>query len=797
MKKLLFSAFLLYSFTSAYCQLKPEEAIQRLYSTYPQEKVVLNLSKSDYVAGETIFFKAYVLTGYEPSDISTNLYAELLDRNKKTISHQVFPIYKGSADGALQIPASQGEDVYYLRTYTRWMLNFPEQFNNLVTVKIYNPYSGNKIALKAVDWTAEIFPESGAIINDVSCQVGIRLKSQGSLPKSWKGQLLEDGKPLEEVVNAYNSQVGSFQYTPIEGHSYSLKITDNNGTFKEVQIPQPRPTGVLLQLRPIGDRLAYRMYFHNIDSSGKGYKLVATINDQNVFAAVVRKSAGMVEGSISTKELPAGVINFTLFDVNNKPVASRLYFLDPQLTKIHKPTINNEGISFAPRALNKLGIEEDSLSWYTYSVQVQDASYPQPPNFLAGLYLSSDFPGDIQDADWYFDFTNRGRAEALDALMITESWKRFNWNELLANRFPPLLYKPDKYLAFQATVMKGKKPQSMKQINMIVKTKDSTSSFLQVEADSSGHFYLDNAFFIDTMQVFYQLNSKKYSAKEISIDFKSLNEFHPLKQALPLVEYELQPRTKTDTIPFYIARATELRNEIRTIDEKYKMMEAVVIRTNTRSATQKLNEQLSSGLFQSMNEKVFDFINSNDNSAQGSNNILDWLQGRVPGYTVRYNETHDMVPMIRGSQASLFVDEMQVEPDFVSSLSTSEIAMVKVMRGPFAGARGGGEAISIYLKKGGMHSKNEVPSLPSNYLVGYMKMPAFFAPDYSNDVYKSFSDKREILARQQTIVPTEERSKAVVEFNNNDVTNSYRVIITGFTNSGIPVYLDKVIDKNN
>ena len=86
------------------------------------------MSKNDYLAGETIFFKAYALVGYEPSAISTNLYAELYDKNKNIISQQQVPLFNGSGEGSFAVSASLAEGVYYIRAYTRYMLNFDEEF---------------------------------------------------------------------------------------------------------------------------------------------------------------------------------------------------------------------------------------------------------------------------------------------------------------------------------------------------------------------------------------------------------------------------------------------------------------------------------------------------------------------------------------------------------------------------------------------------------------------------------------------------------------------------------------------
>ena len=54
-------------------------------------------------------------------------------------------------------------------------------------------------------------------------------------------------------------------------------------------------------------------------------------------------------------------------------------------------------------------------------------------------------------------------------------------------------------------------------------------------------------------------------------------------------------------------------------------------------------------MFRSMNEQVFDLVNENQD-AQGSQNILQWLQGRVAGLTFQMDSSGNYVPYMRGER---------------------------------------------------------------------------------------------------------------------------------------------------
>lgn len=117
---------------------------------------------------------------------------------------------------------------------------------------------------------------------------------------------------------------------------------------------------------------------------------------------------------------------------------------------------------------------------------------------------------------------------------------------------------------------------------------------------------------------------------------------------------------------------------------------------------EQLNKKYTSGLFSIPDGTYFDLEGDNTAfSAASYLNILDWLHGRVAGLQV-YNYYGNRIPFIRNNPASIFVDEMRVDPGFLNMLPVADIAMIKVIKSPFIGLWGGaGGAIAIYTKDGG------------------------------------------------------------------------------------------------
>jgi len=122
---------------------------------------------------------------------------------------------------------------------------------------------------------------------------------------------------------------------------------------------------------------------------------------------------------------------------------------------------------------------------------------------------------------------------------------------------------------------------------------------------------------------------------------------------------------------------------------------------NYISPQEKLNNEYCSGLFKTADGTVIDLQNDNK-SANSYINILDWLQGRVAGLQIYHTRYGTPIPFIRNTRASVFVDEIPVDAGFLNMVSVSDIAMIKIIKQPFAGAigNGGGGTIAIYTLKG-------------------------------------------------------------------------------------------------
>ncbi|KMQ65422.1 hypothetical protein ACM46_05865 [Chryseobacterium angstadtii] len=779
-------------------QIKVEEALKTFKEKYPQEKIHLLFDKKNYLTGENIWFKAIVFEGYNPSTISTNLFVELYDQNKTQITKTFVPLLNGKGGGSISLPETLKENVYYIRAYTTWMTNFSEDFQLIRPIEVYNPSSPEKLVKDSLSaWHAEAYPESGTFIEGIPTKFAVRLRSKGFTPSKWSGYVVDTEKPDTKMISfdGFDENVGAFELTPQNGKKYRVIVFDSNGAKQSIDLPDVAVSGVHLQVKSNSEAVAFTLTGKNLSAS-QGYKIIGTMDNQLVYKAIAAKISGQTL-SIPADRLVNGILQISIFDDHENLLVQRLCFVQHELLKIKKPELQSLSLSESPRASNSFSITKDD-SESDYSVLVMDGnaqSSEDDNNLLSTLWLTGDIKSNISSPARYFDKNSNG--EALDALLISEKWKRFDWKMLTLGNFPMIKNKPENYISYKGKVSVLGNPAPNADLNLVFSTTDKSPStaFHQVKTDDKGFFSLNGLVFEDVLKVSYQLNSEQKIPKEqVQVIFQPNFDFIPYKGNMPESRYLLTKRDANEKLPDEIAGYVTNKNIQKTLREKVTDIEEVKLTGQKKNLTKTLNATLSSSLFRSGNEVVFDFVNDNNNVA--SVNILQWLQGRVAGLDIQ-SQGGNYVPMLRGSRVGIYVDEMPADAGYISSISVADIAMVKVIKGYFAGGFGGGNgAIAIYTRRGGMTgsaNSNQPSMLKKISLKGYPKDTPFINPDYSNEEFRKIpKDARSVLYWNPFLEI--QREPAKVQFYNNDEARNYRIIIMGYDkNSYMPVYYNEVV----
>ncbi len=115
------------------------DSMMNVYANnYPQEKVYVHFDKKIYNPGETLWFKAYVFSGADPSVYSKNFYAELSDADGNILERKTAPLMEATTAGSFDLPKTIKTRHLHFRAYTTWMTNFDTAFYYEKDIRIYD-----------------------------------------------------------------------------------------------------------------------------------------------------------------------------------------------------------------------------------------------------------------------------------------------------------------------------------------------------------------------------------------------------------------------------------------------------------------------------------------------------------------------------------------------------------------------------------------------------------------------------------------------------------------------------------
>ncbi len=468
MKKILIAAMLACLFqTIAYCQNTGDvvtNAVAKLktrLTDHEAEKAYLQFDRPYpyYVAGEIVYFKAYVTMGerHEPSTISGILHIDLIGKNNTVIQSKGVELVSGTGWGDFQLPDTLQKGSYRVRAYTQWMRNdknpcFFDQFISVYSTAGDNSASTVKHSSKP---DIQFFPEGGNLVVDVPAKVGFKAIGTNGLGLNAQGIVVDDQNKEIAKIKTNFLGMGAFNFIPEQGRSYKANITFGNGTKTSVNLPAVEAKGITLSVNNTDDPSkvsvmirSNRDYYK--ENQGKQLELLV------YHTGLLKRYRPKLESEVLGLDLPAsafptGVLQITLLSETGEPLSERLTFiqnpdlLNLQVTANKQAFAKRENVQLNLNAKDKTGKPVNG----SFSVSVVDESKilvdeNSENSILSYFLLASELKGYIEKPNYYFTNTGKDARTDLDALMLTQGYRRFTWKELegpgaetAANTFSP------------------------------------------------------------------------------------------------------------------------------------------------------------------------------------------------------------------------------------------------------------------------------------------------------------------------------------------------------------------------
>jgi hypothetical protein len=794
----LIAIFLFLSCIPAFAQ-QPDSVLAVAETKYLQEKIYLHTDKAIYSSGETIWFKAYLAADNLAAPISKTMYAELLTEEGQVLQRKVMPVLLAGASGDFLIPDSLPARRVFIRAYTKWMLNFD---STLLTYKqlqvLPAKASVQKSKAEAELVTLQFFPEGGDWLENIEGIVAFKAVNKQGKPVMVKGDIVgSDNKVAASFATVHNG-MGTVLIKPLPGMQYKAVWKDKAGLKQETALPQVKKQGVALSAAFASNSIFYTLT--RPDTAAEAFThfvVVAQMHQRMMYSARINLSRKTtVTAPIAADSLPDGVLQITVFNGDMLPVAERLLFVNNGnyafITDVH---LNEKNL--ARRGFNSLQLDVGGKILSNLSVAITDAEAnpvtPDEDNIYAHFLLTSDLKGRVYNPAYYFSGDADSIKAHADLVMLTNGWRRFKWQELMAGKWPVLQYSPENFLGIQGKVIGlSKTLLHDRYVSGIFKTKTDQPAFINIPLSDKGDFEQDGLFFFDTARLYYQLSNDKDKNLTSAASFSFTS--NAIKAPAVSKAFADMMATSFSADSAAVRKTNSMaaqRRSLQPVLGKTQTLQEVKVVTRQKSPAQKLDEKYTSGFFSGSD--AYNFALEDDPLARSSQSLLQYLQGRVAGLQI--NTAGGGSASWRGSATSFFLNETTVDLGTIQSISMADVAYVKVFRPPFFGAAGGGSggAIAVYTRKGASDNP-AFKGLPSAAISGYSAIREFYAPDYANTDEADSKDLRTTLYWNPHIYLEKSNRRVIIPFYNSDHCKRIRIVVEGINEQGLFTREEKIIE---
>lgn len=423
-----------------------DAALHKLFAAYGSkslyEKLYVQTDRNFYMAGDVIWFSIFNVDGstHEPMNLSRVAYVEIIDpQHNKAVLQAKIALDSGKGNGSFHLPGSLLTGNYVLRAYTNWMKNAGADYffeKPLSIVNGFRPVQDAK-ATGTPTISAAFFPEGGHLVANLQSRVAFRVTDQYGRGINCEGVVSGNGETIA-TFKSHRFGIGKFSFTPKENTIYKAAIRTADGRETTIELPAVEAKGFVMQVTdaPAG-ALTIKIETSSPSAGNQPVFLAAHTRQVLKLAESATFKNGVAEFVISKDKLGEGISQLTVFDEDRKPVCERLYFKQP-VKKLSIEAVAAKSRYSARQQVDVAVSATDEQSrpaagTFALSVYKIDSLATLPAaDLLSYLWLSADLKGRIDSTAYYF---SENDVEAMDNLMLSHGWRKFNWHTAGAPAF--------------------------------------------------------------------------------------------------------------------------------------------------------------------------------------------------------------------------------------------------------------------------------------------------------------------------------------------------------------------------
>ena len=292
------------------------------------------------------------------------------------------------------------------------------------------------------------FPEGGDIISGLQENIAFRALNEFNKPADIEGIVKDtDGKEVAKF-SSFHMGMGAFSFKPVAGEKYIAVITKPEGIKKEYELPEALAKGYALS----ADNSVNTEITLNIESTESDeLSIIGQVRGKIYYATAINVKPGQNKLVIPISNFPIGVAQFTLFDGKGIARAERLTFVNKN-KQLHID-VRTDKDKYLPRENVKMTVSvvddngvpmPGNFSMSVVNDQLLSFADDRSGNVLSKMLLEYDIKDKVEEPSFYFDKTEKNADKALDYLLMTSGWRRFDWAKIINDVAPLLAYQPQR-----------------------------------------------------------------------------------------------------------------------------------------------------------------------------------------------------------------------------------------------------------------------------------------------------------------------------------------------------------------
>lgn len=281
------------------------------------------------------------------------------------------------------------------------------------------------------EFEVSFHPEGGYIVPGRACKVAFKALNKNGAGVDVEGRILDSRGKEVAKFHSLHAGMGFFTMLPLAGERYTAVCSGKDGLEKSFPLPPVNNEATVLIMAENGQKVDF-------STTGSCRDGILVVHERGNFLFAGQFSDRDSVLSVKTDGIRPGVVNAVLFDKLWNPLSERVFFVRGNAkaevrTAAGKPRYNSREKVNVDLALKGFVAKKGN-----FSVAVtDDNSVPQDSatSILASLLLCSEIKGFVEDPAFYFNPGNPNAKDALDALMLTQGWRRYDVPDVVAGKF--------------------------------------------------------------------------------------------------------------------------------------------------------------------------------------------------------------------------------------------------------------------------------------------------------------------------------------------------------------------------